>query len=429
MTSFVVLPAEGGLTGRLRVPGDKSISHRALLLAALAAGRSTLRGLSGGEDVNATGRAVAAFGARVSPGDGFTVVEGGRERLHEPGGVVDVGNSGTGIRLLAGWAATVPGMCVLAGDASIARRPMGRVVAPLRSMGASIDGRAGGTLAPLVVRGGGLHGVTVTPEVASAQVKGALLLAGTAAEGATTVRESRPTRAHSEELLAMFGADVEVSAGEVTVRPSELAPVDLDIPADPSQAAFWAVASSVVAGSDLLLERVYLGPGRSGFLDVLSRMGARIELSNEDPAARTADLRVRSAPDGLRGTEVAAEELPGLVDEVPALAVAAALADGLTTFHGAGELRLKESDRLETTVAGLRAVGADADAGADWLSVRGGGGRPLRGGTVDAAGDHRIAMAFAVSGLAASAPVRVEGWESVATSYPGFVEDLRRCGS
>lgn len=423
MSALSVAPAARGLQGELRAPGDKSISHRALLLGALAEGTSRLTGLSTGDDVAHTAAAVAACGAEVERVDTVTVtVGGGAERLHEPAAVVDVGNSGTGIRLLAGWAAARPWLTVLQGDASIARRPMGRVADPLRRMGASVDGRAGGTLPPLVVRGGRLTGIEHRPEVASAQVKGAVLLAGLGADGETVVREPLPTRRHTEELLERFGAEVRHDAGWAAVRRSRLAPVALAVPADPSQAAFWVVAASVVPGSDLRLPRVYVGPGRAAFLDVLRRMGADIRVEGQDPADRTADLRVRSA--GLTATTVAGDEVPGLIDEIPVLAVAAAFASGTTTFRDAAELRVKESDRVETTVAALRAVGAVADGRPDGLVVE--GGRP-RGGTVDAAGDHRIAMAFAVAGLASSQGVTIDGWEAVATSYPGFEEELNRC--
>ncbi len=445
MTSLRVAPADKGLTGRLRVPGDKSVSHRALLLAALASGRSHLSGLSRGADVAHTASAIAAFGAGLESadgglgadgslidsggliGNGGLIVDGGSGRLHEPDRVVDVGNSGTGIRLLAGWAASRPWLTVLAGDESVATRPMGRVADPLRLMGATIDGRDGGRYPPLVVRGGALHGIDYMPPVASAQVKGAVLLAGLGAEGATTVREPVPTRRHSEELLALFGADLDVVPGAVTLRASTLTAVDMTVPADPSQAAFWAVAASVVAGSDLVLEDVYIGEGRAGFIDVLLRMGADITLVDRDDVAHTADLRVRSAP--LVGTEVGGAEIPSLIDEIPALAVAAAFADGVTTFADAAELKVKETDRIATTVAGLEGVGVGAEGTADGLVVRGRAGRPIGGGAVDSHGDHRIAMAFAVGALGADAPVEVAGWEAVATSYPDFEQDVRRCVS
>ena len=403
------------LRGRVRVPGDKSISHRALLLAARAEGTSIVRGLADGDDVARTRAAVAALGAEVD-GDRIT---GGAGRLHEPETVLDVGNSGTGIRLLAGYTAAFDWLTVLAGDASVARRPMDRVAEPLKAMGAAVDGREGGHYPPLVVRGGELRGIDYRPPVPSAQVKGAVLLAGLGAEGETVVREPVATRAHTEDLLAACGADIDVSpahdGGEyvVRLRPSELAPLVVDVPGDPSQAAFWVVAACIVPGSDVVVEDVYVGPGRSGFLDVLARMGADVELGE-----RT--IRARHGP--LRGTEIGGAEVPSLIDEIPVLAVAAAVAEGTTLIGGAAELRVKESDRIATVADGLRAFGVPLETKADGMVV--GGGTHLRGAPVDAAGDHRVAMAMAVAALAAGGESVVEGWESVATSYPGFEADL-----
>jgi 3-phosphoshikimate 1-carboxyvinyltransferase len=419
-----------GLRGRLRVPGDKSISHRAILLAALAEGRSRLSGLSDGTDVRHTLGAVRAFGAGVEDVAGdpvVTTITGGRDSLTEPDGVIDVGNSGTGIRLLAGWSAGFPWLTVLAGDESIARRPMDRVAEPLRAMGAVVDGRDHGRLPPLVVRGGRLRGIDYRLPVASAQVKGAVLLAGLAAEGSTTVREPVAVRAHTEELLALCGADVTAGPGVVTVRPSTLKPFDLVVPGDPSQAAFWVVAGCLVPDSDLVVEHVYVGRARAGFVEVLKRMGADLVVERYQAATRTADLHVRHGP--LQATSVGGAEVPGLIDEIPVLAVAAALAEGTTVFADAAELLVKESDRIAAMTAGLAAVGAAAEPRPDGLVVHGSGGRPLAGGPVDARGDHRVAMAMAVAGLAAAGPTAVAGWEVVATSYPTFEEDLRRCVS
>jgi 3-phosphoshikimate 1-carboxyvinyltransferase len=430
VNDFLAAPARPGVGvhGRMRVPGDKSISHRALLLAARAEGQSRLAGLSTGQDVAHTLAAIRAFGAGVSSSPHEVVVEGGPGRLHEPAEVVDVGNSGTGIRLLAGWAAALDGLTVLCGDESIARRPMDRVAEPLRRMGARIDGRQGGRLPPLVIRGGGLNGIDYRPPVASAQVKGAVLLAGLGATGATTVREAVPTRQHTEELLRLAGADVTVEAGAVTVRASTLRSFDLDVPGDPSQAAFWVVAACITPGSELTVDHVYAGPGRTGFLDVLRRMGAAVSVSPVDPVTLTASVTAAYGP--LHATSVGDAEVPSLIDEIPVLAVAAANASGTTTFADAGELRVKESDRIATVVAALSAVGVRVEPRPDGLVVHGGGGpagRAVDGGTIDSAGDHRIAMALAVAGLAARAPIRITGWNSVRTSYPGFEEDYQRC--
>jgi len=428
MTTFTACPSDRGVLGRIAVPGDKSVSHRALLLAARAEGRSRITGLSVGKDVLATLRAIEQFGAATGRnGDGRLVVDGGAARLKEPESVVDVGNSGTGIRLLAGWSTGIDGLTILTGDESIAARPMGRVVEPLQQMGARIDGRHGGRLPPVIVRGGGLHGIDYRPPVPSAQVKGAILLAGLTAEGETTVREEVPTRAHTEEMLKLCGADVTVSPGAVAVRRSTLSPFDLDVPGDPSQAAFWIVAACITFGSDVTVERVYVGAGRTGFLDVLTRMGADIELVDKDAGSSTATIRARFGP--LKATDVGGDEIPALIDEIPALAVAAAYAHGTTTFSGAAELRVKESDRVSSMTAALAAIGADCESRPDGLIVHGGGGRPLPGGAVDSAGDHRIAMAGAVAALPAAGPVVISGWDAVATSYPGFEEEFERCSS
>ena len=416
MTTLVV---HGGrpLRGRLRVPGDKSISHRALMLGALADGTSVVRGLSTGDDVAHTRAAVVAMGADVN-GERVT---GGRDGLHAPGAPLEVGNSGTTIRLLAGMCATFPWTTALTGDDSIAVRPMDRVADPLRRMGARVELRDD-RYPPVEVTGGDLRGIDYTVPVASAQVKSAVLLAGLAADGETVVREPVPTRAHTEELLALCGADIDARDGVVRVRRSPLKPFELDVPADPSQAAFWVVAATIVPDSDLVLEDVYVGPARAGFVDVLRRMGADIEVV--ETGARVADLRVRSA--ALRGTDVDAAEIPGL-DEVPALAVAAALAEGTTTFRDVGELRVKESDRIATVTSELAALTGRVEPHADSLVVHGGG--RLQGATVRSHGDHRIAMAMAVAGLAADGETTVEGWDVVATSYPHFAEDLHACGS
>ena len=414
--SLVVAPG-GPLVGRISVPGDKSISHRVLMLAALADGTSTVRGLSDGGDVACTRRIIEALGADVvDAGDGAISISGGRlEAVDHP---LDVGNSGTGIRLLAGLLAGLPFRSVLDGDASIRRRPMDRVLDPLRLMGALLRGRDGQPLAPLEIRGGGLRGIEYRLPVASAQVKGCVLFAGLSAEGPTTVLEDRPSRAHTEELMMAFGITLDAGSDgdlrSVTVQPGRPTAFDHDVAGDPSQAAFWAVAASILPGSEVVVANVYAGPARSGFVDVLSRMGADI---THDPT--TGDLTVRHS--GLTGTVVTADEVPGLVDEVPILAVAAACADGETTFEGVGELRVKESDRLATVESELGRMGADVRVDGDTLVVR---GSALTGAEVDSHHDHRIAMACAVAALVADGPTTIHGWDAVATSYPGFVADL-----
>ncbi len=409
-------PAGGRLEGALAVPGDKSISHRALLMAALADGTSHIFGLSDGEDVASSAAAIEALGAEVHAPLGLrgeVTVNAGA--LRPAASAIHVGNSGTSIRLLAGLAAGQPFTTTLTGDASILRRPMNRVSRPLRQMGARIAGPYDADSAPLEIRGGSLEGIVYSPPVASAQVKGALLLAGLFASGETVVIESTPTRPHTEEMLAAFGADVRVEADRVSVRASAPAPFEFVVPGDPSSAAFWAVAAAVIPGSDVLLPGLYLGPARNGFIRVLQRMGARIEA--------TSDGLLRCRYGDLRGVTVPAAEIPSLIDEIPILAVAAALGEGTTAFEGAGELRHKESDRLSTLRAALATLGADVEVTGDTLEVR--GPARLRPASVSSAGDHRIAMAACVALLAADGHGgSIAGWRSVETSYPGFLSDL-----
>ena len=408
------------LAGSLRVPGDKSISHRALLLAALADGRSTISGLSGGDDVRHTRAAVAALGARVADDGGTVVVDGGRAHLTPPPGPIDCGNSGTGLRLLAGVAAGMAGTTVLTGDESLRTRPMDRIAEPLGRMGASVEGQGSRCLPPVTVRGGALSGIEYTVPVPSAQVKSAVLLAGLGASGVTVVVEPVATRAHTEEMLAAAGADITVEpvgAGRrIRLVPSSLRPGRFDVPGDPSQAAFWLVAAVVTPGSEVAVHGVTLATERIGFVHVLRRMGADVEVAEEGGGVGTLVARAGR----LHGTTVEAAEIPSL-DEVPILAVAAAVADGPTRIRDAGELRIKESDRMAGTVALLASFGAAAHADGDDLVID--GGANLRAGTVDARGDHRLAMAGAVAGLACPGGETVIGsWDAVATSYPGFVE-------
>jgi 3-phosphoshikimate 1-carboxyvinyltransferase len=412
------------LVGTTTVPGDKSISHRALLLAALAEGTSAITGLSTGDDVVRTRAAVAALGAGVDERDGVVTVVGGRSRLTAPDDAVDLGNSGTGMRLLVGVVAGLAGVTRLTGDASLCARPMDRVAGPLGAMGASVTGVGERCLPPLAVTGARLTGIDYTPPMASAQVKGALLLAGLDADGETVVREAVPTRAHTEEMLAESGADVRVEpwgAGRVVrVRRSRLRPVDRSVPGDPSQAAFWVVAGVVVPGSRVVVGPVHLGPERIGFVDVLRRMGGDVQVEPDDGGAG----RIRASASALHGTTVEAAEIPSL-DEVPILAVAAMVADGTTRFRDVGELRVKESDRLEGTAALVRAFGGTASVDGDDLVVV--GPRRPEPGTVDADGDHRMAMAAAVAAAASDGGASaVTGWEAVATSYPGFAATLGR---
>ncbi|MEL7207238.1 MAG: 3-phosphoshikimate 1-carboxyvinyltransferase [Actinomycetota bacterium] len=409
----LTLDGPRSLRGTLRVPGDKSISHRVLLLASVADGRSRLRGLSDGDDVARTRAAIGALGATVTDeGDAVVVEPGAPVSPDEP---VDLGNSGTGIRLLAGLCAGRPLTVELTGDESLRGRPMDRIAEPLRRMGATITGPDDGRHPPLVVTGGGLRGIEYATPVASAQVKSAVLLAGLGADGPTTVTEPSPSRAHTEELLVEMGADLTVEDTTTVLVPGPLRPLDHTVAGDPSQAAFWVVAALIAEDSDVTVEGAYLGPARAGFLDVLERMGADLEIDRDAGSVRARSSR-------LRGTRVDAEEIPGL-DEIPVLAVAAAVADGETAFVDMGELRVKESDRLRTTAALLRSFAADVAIDGDHLRVAG-GARFGSDATVDAGGDHRIAMAGAVAAVASAGATRIDGWDMVATSYPGFESDL-----
>ncbi len=375
-------PAGGRpLTGRLRAPGDKSISHRALLIGARAEGRSRVRGLSNGDDVRHTLEAVQALGAEVdnsAPGELY--IRGGQARLREPEAVIDVGNSGTGIRLLAGFVATIDGVTVLQGDSSIARRPMDRVAVPLRLMGAHVDGRHQGSLPPLVVRGGGLHGTEYRLPVPSAQVKSAVLLAGLGADGPTTVHESVPTRAHTEEMLAAAGAAIEVrttgQGASVVLSPGPLQGGRHRRPRRPVPGRLLGRRRLHRPGQRPGARRRLCGPGKGRLPGRPGAYGARVELVNEDPVRHTADIHVQAGP--LVATHVGGTEVPSLIDEIPVLCVAAALAEGTTTFADAAELRVKETDRVATTVALLRALGAGAEPRADGIAVTGRAGPPFR---------------------------------------------------
>ena len=413
--------------GVIRVPGDKSISHRALFLAALARGTSTLRGLLYGNDVRSTARILRQLGVSVGSmrPDAAVMVRGARFRT--PRAVLNCGNSGTTARLVLGVIAGQPVRARLTGDASLRGRPMLRVVEPLRAMGATITGGADGRL-PLAIRGGRLHGITYASPVASAQVKSALLLAGLAGRVPVTLSEPWRSRDHTERLFVHLGLDLRVRHNAVSYRPSaaDVPGFELAIPGDISSAAFLVAAAVLAESGELVIEGVGVNPTRTGFLAVLERMGARVDRLNlgAEGGEPAADLLVR--PAGLRGTEVAASEIPSLVDEVPALAVLASRAAGETVFREVGELRVKESNRLELVAANLRAVGAEAEVHGNDLFVRGSSSPPR--GRVETARDHRLAMAFAVLGTLPGAQVRLSERGSVAISYPGFFRALQAIG-
>jgi 3-phosphoshikimate 1-carboxyvinyltransferase len=425
--TFEIAPG-GQLTGTLRVPGDKSVSHRAVMLGALAAGDTTVDGFLEGADSLATLAAFEAMGIGVEhPEPGRLVVHGrGLDGLRDPGHPLDLGNSGTSMRLLCGLLSGQAFDTTLIGDASLSGRPMRRVTEPLARMGAQIDATPAGT-APLHIHGGRrLQGIDFAMPVASAQVKSALLLAGLYADGVTRVTEPAPTRDHTERMLCALGARVERDGACVALhgRPA-LHGTALTVPADISSAAFFLVGASIAPGSDLTLTGVGINPTRTGVVDILRAMGADIEVARrrEEGGEPVADLRVRGRP--LRGIEIPEALVPLAIDEFPVLFVAAACAEGVTTLRGAAELRVKESDRIGVMAAGLGALGIDARPSDDGMTVVGG---TLRGGRIDSHGDHRIAMAFAIAGLRADAPVTVSDCANVDTSFPGFVASAASCG-
>jgi len=415
------------LSGTLRLPGDKSITHRALILAALARGDSIVRGTLDAADTRATAAALERLGARVDWQPGNTVhVTGTGGRFESPGVTLDLGNSGTGLRLLAGALAGYGVGATLTGDASLKRRPMQRIIEPLEAMGARIESREG--RAPLVLRPGApLRALHYRLPMGSAQVKSAVLLAGLNAEGDTAVEDPYRTRDHTERMLPLFGVEVDRVANFVTVRSGALTGAEVGVPGDISSAAFLIAAALLSPGSDLVLEQVGTNPTRTGLIEVLRRMGADIELRDERLAGGepVADLRVKHGP--LAGTQVAAREIPGMIDELPVLMVLAAVASGPTVIEGADELRHKESDRIAAMQTGLAGLGVELRDEAGTLHLEGGGLKS--GGILDGAGDHRVAMALGIAGLAAPGTVTVGGAEWIATSFPDFPTLLRAAGA
>lgn len=425
--SWIASPGHA-LAGSLTIPGDKSISHRAVMFAALADGCSRIEGFLEGEDTRATARMFAQMGVRIeTPSPSVRIVHGvGIDGLQPPAGPLDCGNAGTGMRLMAGVLAGQPFDTVLVGDGSLSVRPMRRVTAPLALMGADIQTAEGGT-PPLRIRGGcPLAGIDYALPVASAQVKSCVLLAGLQAGGTTSVVEPHPTRDYTERMLRAFGVDIDFSPGRAVLRGGQrLAATDVVVPADFSSAAFFLVAASILPGSCLRLRQVGLNPRRTGLLTALRLMGADISEENagEQGGEPVADLVVRHAP--LHGVVIPEALVPDMIDEFPALFVAAAAAQGDTVIRGAAELRVKESDRLAAMARGLQALGVAVAEVADGATISGG---PIGPGRVHAHGDHRIAMAFSIAGQLASGPVLIEDVANVATSFPGYAGLARGCG-
>ena len=441
--SIAVVRPAARLRGEIRLPGDKSISHRALLLALLAAGESRIAGASDGADVRATADVIAVLGASIQRLEeakdgrtvGYRVRSPGAAGIVEPAGVLDCRNSGTTLRLVAGIVAARPLFAVLDGDASLRRRPMARVAEPLRAMGARVSARGNRTLPPLAIEGRSpLTAIDHTPPVPSAQVKSCVLLAGLGAEGTTTIHEPIATRDHTERMLrargvivatelAPGGGRIHALTGGQAVRAS-----DEHVPGDLSGAAFWLVAGAIHPDAEIVLRDVGTNPTRRAIIDLLRRMGAAIEERSTGPAEDdgigepSADLVVRSSR--LRGIEVSPDEVAAAIDEVPVLCLAAAVATGRTSIRGVGELRHKESDRVAGITAGLRALGARVCAEGDEIIIE--GGRTLAGAATETHDDHRLAMTFAVAGLIARGETAIRGADSAAVSYPGFFEELER---
>jgi 3-phosphoshikimate 1-carboxyvinyltransferase len=426
METRTVKPADG-LHGEITVPGDKSISHRSIMLGSLASGTTVVRGFLHGEDNHATLGAFRAMGVEIAEEQGGVLRIAGRglHGLQEPDDVVDCGNSGTTIRLMSGLLAGQSFFSVLTGDRYLRRRPMKRVITPLAAMGARIWGRGGGDLAPLAIRGGALRGASYDSPIASAQVKSALLLAGLYADGETTVREPHLSRDHSERMLAWFGADVRPFSGGVTLVPGRpLEGREVHVPGDISSAAFFIVAALVAPGAELLIRNVGVNPTRSGIIDILKSMGGQIEMLDprELSGEPVADLLVRSSR--LRGVEIGGDVVPRAIDEFPVISVAAACAEGRTVIRDARELRVKETDRIAAMTAELGRLGARVTAREDGMEIE--GGAPLVGGQVESHGDHRIAMSMALAALVAEGEVTIRDTGCTATSFPGFWELLEK---
>lgn len=417
-----VLPARS-IRGEIRVPGDKSLSHRAGFLGALSTRGIEVTNFSSGADCASTLNCLAQLGCSVVRYEERVKISRG-DGIRETEGTLDAGNSGTTARLMCGLLAGIPGaFSVISGDESLRRRPMSRVVDPLRTLGARIDGRDGGKRLPLSIRGTRLCGGSYILPVASAQIKTTLMLAGLSAQGSVTVTEPTPTRDHTEIMLEHLGVPVRKEGSSITVYPFEDLPGgSWHIPGDFSSASFWIVAAALLPDSDLILRGVGLNPTRTGMLETLRKMGLDVQIESPclSGGEKMGDLRVKGS--GLAAISIAAEMVPALVDELPVLAVAATQAEGVTEIRGAGELRVKECDRISAMTEGLRALGAELEEHQDGWTIR--GGQKLRGGKVRSHGDHRIAMALAIAGLSADGPVEIDDVACVAISYPNFFDHL-----
>ncbi|MDV2884341.1 3-phosphoshikimate 1-carboxyvinyltransferase [Alkalihalophilus pseudofirmus] len=426
MTTNTINAVKQGLNGTIRVPGDKSISHRAVMFGAIADGVTTVEGFLNGEDCLSTITCFKKLGVNITQDEERVKIEGkGWDGLVEPLNILDVGNSGTTTRLMLGILATRPFHSVMIGDDSIAKRPMSRVVDPLREMGAQIDGRANGNFTPLSVRGGSTKGIDFTSKVASAQVKSAILLAGLQSAGTTSVTEPALSRDHTERMLEAYGVKVEREGLKVSVKGGQsLKASHIVVPGDISSAAFFLVAGAIVPNSQITLTGVGVNPTRSGIIDVLQKMGASLTVSNEKVVSGEpiADLTIETS--SLKGIEIGGDLIPRLIDEIPVIAVLASQAEGKTVIKDAEELKVKETNRIDTVVSELKRLGASIEATEDGMIIE--GTRSLKGATVNSYGDHRIGMAMAIAGLITEGQVDIERSEAIAVSYPSFFEHIDR---
>lgn len=412
------------LEGKITVPGDKSISHRAVMLSSISKGTSRIEGFLRGEDCLRTIACFRGLGIEIEDKGREIIVHGrGLYGLREPDDVLDAGNSGTTMRLLSGILAGQEFLTIVTGDASLRRRPMARIAVPLREMGAKIEGRSNGNLAPLVIRGGNLKALDYSSPVSSAQVKSAILLAGLYADGDTIVREKIVSRNHTEKMLKSLGANIQVDNGVVTIGKSELYGQNIQVPGDISSAAFFMAAAAAMPGSHLVIEKVGLNPTRTGIIDVLREMGAEVEIDNllTSGGEEIGDIIVKGRK--LKATTITKEIIPRLIDEIPVIAIIAAMAEGTTIITGAEELKVKESNRISSMVTEMKKLGIRVRELPDGMEIE--GSNEITGGQVESYGDHRIAMALAIAGLFAKEDVKVENSDCIAVSFPTFEEKLK----
>lgn len=426
MKERTIQPVNNGLNGNITIPGDKSISHRAVMFGAIAEGKTTIKGFLPGADCLSTISCFKEMGVEITQnGDEVTVVGKGLEGLQEPKAVLDVGNSGTTIRLMSGILANTPFFSCVQGDESIAKRPMKRVTNPLKQMGANIDGREEGTFTPLTIRGGDLKAIEYISPVASAQVKSAILLAGLRAEGVTAVTEPHISRDHTERMLEAFGVTVTREGKTVKLAGGQkLTATDVQVPGDVSSAAFFLVAGAIIPNSKLVLQNVGMNPTRTGIIDVLEKMGATftVDLINEGASEPAANITIKTS--SLKGIEIGGDIIPRLIDEIPVIALAATQAEGITVIKDAHELKVKETNRIDTVVAELTKLGARIEATDDGMIIY--GKSALKGNTVNSYGDHRIGMMLAIAGCLAEGKTIIEDAEAVGVSYPTFFDELQK---